>query len=109
MISNRIKKLLFTLEMSVEDDSKEGMPQSTQVLQMQKKQSIELKGALERHCNLLSVFEVKNYNHGVYFVNLYLLPILVKKCSIKSTVIKNVKPFVSIKFDDIELFTLSKG
>ena len=91
------------------DDSKEGIPQSTQFLQMQKKQLIELKEPLERHCNLLSVFEVKNYNHGVYFVNMYLLPILVKKCSIKSTVIKNVKPCVSIKFDDIDLFTLSKG
>ena len=89
------------------DDSKEGMPQLTQLLQMQKKRLIELKRALERHCNLLSVFEVKNYNHGMNFVNMYLLSILVKNCSIKAIVMKNVKPFVSITYDDIQLFNLS--
>ena len=78
-----------------------------ELLQMQKKRLIELKGAWEKHCNLLSVFEVQNYNHGVNFVNMYLLPILVKKWRIKSIVIKNVKPFVSIKFDDIQMFTLN--
>ena len=37
------------------------MLQSTHFLQMQNKRLTELKGALERHYNLLSVFEVEKY------------------------------------------------
>ena len=61
------------------DETEEGNPQSIQVLQMKKKQLTELQDALERHCNLLSVFEDKNYNCCVSFVNMCLLPNLVKK------------------------------
>ena len=57
--SNQVATFHFEDE-CCRDDSKEGMAQSTQFLQNQKKQLIELKGALERHCNLLSMFEVKN-------------------------------------------------
>ena len=60
------------------DESKERKPQSTQFLLIQTKQLIRLQDALERHCKVLSVFEVKNYNDGVNFVNIY-FPYLSRK------------------------------
>ena len=49
--------------------SNEGKPQSTKFLQIQKKHLLELQEASERHCDFLFVFEGKNYNQGVNFVN----------------------------------------
>ena len=62
---------------------------STQFLQIQMKQLIDLQEHLERYCNVLPIF---GFNSAKYDLNLrksFLLPILVSECNIEPTVIKN--------------------
>ena len=72
----------------IQDDCDNEVCASTQFLQIQKNQLIDLQVSLERYCNVLSVF---NFNSAKYDLNLiksYLLPILVNERDIEPTVIK---------------------
>ena len=79
---------------------------STQFLQMQKNQLIDLQEHFERYCNVLPVF---GFNSAKYDINpnkSYLLPILVNEQDIEPTVIKKANEFVSFKFGDIQLLDI---
>ena len=76
---------------------------STQFLQIQKKQLIDLQ---ERYCFVLSVF---GFNSATYDLNLrksYLLPVSVKERNIGPIVIKKANDFILIKFSDIQLLDI---
>ena len=70
------------------DDSDKEIYASTQLLQIQKNQLIDLQESLERFCNVLPVF---GFNSAKYDFNLfksYLLPTLINERGIEPTVIK---------------------
>ena len=80
---------------------------STQILQMQKNQLIDLQEHFERYCNVLPVF---GFNSAKYDINLiksfFLLPTFVNERDIEPTVIKKANQFVSFKFGDIQLLDI---
>ena len=61
---------------------------STQILQIQKKQLIDLQEQLERHCNVLPLFGFNSVKYDINLIKSYLLPILFNERSIEPTVIK---------------------
>ena len=79
---------------------------STQFLQIQKEQLIDLQERLERYCNVLPIF---GFNSAKYDLNLkksYLLPILVNERNFEPTVIKKANQIISFKFGDIQLLDI---
>ena len=79
---------------------------STQFLQMQKNQLIELQEHLERYCNVLPVFGFNSAKYDINLIKSYLLPILVNERNIEPTVIKKANQFVSFKFGDVQLLDI---
>ena len=61
---------------------------STQFLQIQKKQLIDLQEHLERYCNVLRIFGLNSAKYDLNLEKPYLLPILVNERNIEPTVIK---------------------
>ena len=79
---------------------------STQFLQMQKNQLLDLQQHFERYVNTLPVF---GFNSGKYDLNLiksYLLPYLIHERDIQPTVIKKANHFVSLKFGDVKFLDI---
>ena len=76
---------------------------STQFLQKQKKQLVDLQEHFERYCNVLAVF---GFNGRKYDNNnpikSYLLPILVNERVIEPTVIRKANQVVPFNFGDIK-------
>ena len=70
------------------DDSDKETYTSTQFLQIQKKQSIDLQEHLERSCNVLPVFGFNSAKYDLNLTKSYLLPIHVNERNIDPTVIK---------------------
>ena len=60
---------------------------STQFLQMQKNQLIELQEHLERYCNVLPVFGLNSAKYDINLIKSYLLPILTNERNREPTVI----------------------
>ena len=79
---------------------------STQFLQIQKKQLIDLQEHLERYCNVLPIFGFNSTKCDLNLINSYLLPILVTERNIEPTVIKKANQFISFKFGDIQLLDI---
>ena len=79
---------------------------STQFLQIQKKQLIDLQEHLERYCNVLPIFGFNSAKHDLNLIKSYLLPILVNERNIEPTVIKKANQFISFKFGDIQLLDI---
>ena len=79
---------------------------STQFLQMQKNQLIELQERLERYCNVLPVFGINNAKYDINLNKSYLLPILVNERNMEPIVIKKANQFVSFKFGDVHLLDI---
>ena len=79
---------------------------STQFLQMQKNQLIELQEHLERYCNVLPVFGFNSAKYDINLVNSYLLPILINERNMEPIVIKKANQFVSFKFGDVQLLDI---
>ena len=79
---------------------------STQFLQMQKNQLIDLQEHFERYCNVLPVFGFNIAKYDINLIKSYLLPILVNEQDIEPTVIKKANQFVSFKFGDIQLLDI---
>ena len=69
-------------------DVNEEKDASTQFLQMQKNQLIELQEHLERYCNVLPVFGFISAKYDINLINSYLLPILTNERNGEPTVIK---------------------
>ena len=70
----------------LDDDSKE-KDASTQFLQMQKNQLIELQEHLERCCNVLPVFGFNSAKYAINLIKSYLLPILINERNMEPTLI----------------------
>ena len=79
---------------------------STQFLQLQKNQLIDLQEYFERYCNVLPVFGFNSTKYDINLIKSYLLPILVNERGIEPTVIKKANEFVSFKFADIQLLDI---
>ena len=88
-----------------EDDNKE-KDASTQFLQMQKNQLIELQEHLGRYCNVLPVFGFNSAKYDINLIKSYLLPILINERNMEPTVIKKANQFVSFKFVDVQLLDI---
>ena len=73
---------------------------STQFLQTQKKQLIDLQEHLERYCIVLPIFCFNSAKYDLNLIKSYLSLILV---NIEPTVIKKANQFISFKFGDIQL------
>ena len=80
---------------------------STQFLQVQKNQLIDLQESLNRYCNVLPVFGFNSAKYDLNSIKSYLLPILVTERDIAPTVIKKANQFISLKFGDIELLAIT--
>ena len=79
---------------------------STQFLQMQKNQLIDLQQTFERYCNTLPVFGFNSAKDEINLIKLYLLPIFVNEQQIEPAFIKKAIQFVSFKFGDVHLLEL---
>ena len=79
---------------------------STQFLQIQKNQLIDLQESLERYCNVLPVFGFNSAKYDLHLIKSYLLPILINERGIEPTVIKKANQFISFKFGDNELLDI---
>ena len=79
---------------------------STQFLEIQKNQLLDLQQHFERYVSTLPVF---GFNSGKYYVNLiksYLLPYLIHEGDIQPTVIKIANHFVSFKFGGVQFLDI---
>ena len=85
-----------------EDDNEE-KDDSTQFLQMQKNQLIELHERLERYCNVLPLFGFNSAKYDINLIKSYLLPILINERNMEPTVIKKANQFMFFKFGDVQL------
>ena len=79
---------------------------STQFLQIQKNQLIDLQESLERFCNVLPVFGFNSAKYDLNLIKSYLLPIFVNERDIEPTVIKKANQFISFKFGDFQLLVI---
>ena len=88
------------------NDTAEEKQLSTQFLQMQKNQLIDLQEHFERFCNTLPVFGFKSAKCDINLIKSYLMPILVNQQQIELAVIKKANQFVSFKFGDVQLLDI---
>ena len=93
----------FADDCMVEEEEKD---LTTQILQMQKNQLIDLQEHFESYCNVLPVFGFNSAKYDIKLIKSYLLPILVNDRDIEPTVIKKANQFVSFKFGDIQLLDI---
>ena len=85
------------------NDPAEEKELSTQFLQMQKNQLIDLQEHFECYCNTLLVFGFNSAKYDINLIKSYLLPILINERQIEPTVIEKANQFVSFKFGDVQL------
>ena len=88
------------------NDTAEEKELSTQFLQMQKNQLIDLQEHFERYGNTLPVFGFNSAKYDINLIKSYLLPILLNERQIEPTVIKKANQFVSFKFGDVQLLDI---
>ena len=79
---------------------------SSQFLQMQRNQLIDLQEYFERYCNVLPVIGFNSAKYDIDLTKSYLLLILVNERDIEPTVIKKANQFVSFNFGDIQLLDI---
>ena len=96
----------FEFEDHCFEDDNEEKDASTQFLQMQKNQLIELQEHLERYCNVLPVFGFNSANYDINLIKSYLLPILINERNMEPIVIEKANQFVSFKFGDVQLLDI---
>ena len=89
-------------DLCFEDDNEE-KDASTQFLQMQKNQLIDLHELLERYCNVLPVFGFNGAKYEIKLIKSYLLSILINGRNMEPTVIKEANQSVSFRFGDVQL------
>ena len=97
---------VFEFEDHCFEDDNEEENASTQFLQLQKYQLIELQEYLERYCNVLPVFGFNSAKYDNNLIKSYLLPILINERNMEPTVIKKTNQFVSFKFGDVQLLDI---
>ena len=79
---------------------------SSQFLQTQKIQIIELQESLKRYRNVLPVFGFNIAKCDLKFFKSFLLPVLVNGRDIEPTVIKKTNQFISFKYGDIQFLVI---
>ena len=79
---------------------------STQFLQMQKNQLIELQEHLERYCNVLPVFRFNSAKYDINLIKPSLLPFLINEKNMEPTVNEKANQFVSFKLGDVQLLDI---
>ena len=79
---------VFDFEDHCFEDDNEEKDASTQFLQMQKNQLIELREHLERYCNVLPVFGFNSAKYDINLIKSHLLPILINERKMEPIVIK---------------------
>ena len=89
-----------------QDDCDNEICASTQFLQNQKNQIIDLQETLERYCNFLPLFHFNSVNYDLNLIKTYLPLIVVNERDIESTVIKKANKFITFIFDDIQLLDI---
>ena len=99
---------VFEFEEHCFKDDNEEKDTSTQFLQMQKNQLVELQEHLERYCNVLPVFGFNSAKYDINLIKFYLLPILINERNMEPTVIKKANQFVFFKFGDVQLLDITK-
>ena len=99
---------VFEFEDHCFEDDNEEKDASTQFLQMQKNQLIELQEHLERYCNVLPVFEYYSAKYDINSIKSNLLPILINERNIEPFVIRKANQFVSFKLGDVQLLEIMK-
>ena len=97
---------VFEFEVHCFEDDNEERDASTQFLQMQKNQVIELQEHLERYCNVLPVFGFNSAKYDINLIKSYLLPILINERNMEPIVIWKANEFVSFKFGDVQLLDI---
>ena len=88
------------------NDTAEEKELSTQFLQMQKNQLIDLQEHFECYCNTLPVFGFNSAKYDINLIKSYLLLILVNELPIEPAVIKKANQYVSFKFSDAQLLDI---
>ena len=78
---------VFEFEDNCFEDDNEEKDASTQFLQMQKTQLIELQEYLERYCNVLRVFGFNSAKNDINLIKSYLLAILINERNMEPIVI----------------------
>ena len=79
---------------------------STQFLQIQKKQLIDLQEHLERYCNVSPIFGFNSAKYDLNLIKSYLLPFIVNERNIEPTVIRKANQFISFKFGVTQLLDI---
>ena len=102
---NRAENVSIFLDDCIVEEEKD---LSTQFLQMQKNQLIDLQEHFERYCNVLPVFGFNSAKYDITLIKSYLLPLLVNERDIELTVVNKANQFVSFKFEDIQLLDIMK-
>ena len=87
------------------DDCDNEICVSTQFLEIQKNQLIDLHESLERYWNVLPVFGFNSANYDLNLIKSYLLPIFNER-NIEPTVIKKANQFISFKFGNSQLLDI---
>ena len=93
----------FVDDCFVEEEEKD---LSTQILQMQKNELVDLQEHFERYCNVLPFFGFNSAKYDINLIKSFLLPILVNEQDVEPTVIKKANQFVSFKFGDIQILDI---
>ena len=99
---------VFKFEDHCFEDDNEEKDASTQFLQMQKNQLIEIQEHVVRYCKVLPMFGFKIAKYDINLIKSYLLPILINERNMEPTVIKKANQIVSFKFDDVQLPEIMK-
>ena len=84
----------------------EEIDMSTQFLQIQKNQLLELQQHFERYVSILPVFGFNSRKYDLNLIKSYLLPYLIHERDIQPTVIKKFNHFVSFKFGDVQFLDI---
>ena len=101
---NRAEKVSnFVADCIVEEEEKD---LSTQNLQLQKNQLVDLKQHFERYCNVLPVFGFNSAKYNINLIKSCFILILVNERDIEPTILKKANQFVSFNFGDIQLLDI---
>ena len=76
---------------------------STQFIQIQKKQLIELQEHLELYCNVTRPLGFNSSKYDLNLIKSFFPTILGNEQDIEATVIKKANQFISLRFDDLQL------
>ena len=88
------------------NDTAEEKELSTQFLQMQKNQRIDLQEHFERFCNTLPVFGFNCAKYDIISIKSYLLPNLVNERQIEPADFKKANQFGFFKFGDVQVLDI---